>query len=337
MRKRMLNPDFFTDPDIVASLDAYGRLLYQGLWCVADDSGCFELNSLLLKMKILPGDQNITTEDIQKYLDILIEQKKIITYEVNDKKYSWIKNFHKHQTLNKPNSPTVPLPSWITFHGEEEYGTERHKYYYEIDNEILNKYLGKTEDRQDIDNGKTEDRLGKEMSTPEEKRKEEKRKEVNNKKRSDSESSPNPSSDNSDQHDEENQEEHKFNKNSKPYKAACYLRKKILENNKRAQVPNKDPASMEDWSVEMDRLNRLGPIGAKESENKNYSWEEIIQIIDWCQDHHFWKNNILSVAKLRKQIIELENQMNSDSKVRKFPNKSNGPPTMEELISKGYR
>ena len=130
MRRRMLNPDFFTDPDIV-SLDPFGRLFYQGLWCVADDSGCFELNALYLKMKIFPGD-NISLDDIQGYIDTLIKQKKLITYHVDGKDYAWLKNFFKHQKLDKPSPPTVPLPPWVKFHGEEEFGNQRHKWYYEI-------------------------------------------------------------------------------------------------------------------------------------------------------------------------------------------------------------
>ncbi|MDI3548159.1 MAG: hypothetical protein PWR10_1811 [Halanaerobiales bacterium] len=108
----------------------------------------------------------------------------------------------------------------------------------------------------------------------------------------------------------------KFDEESIPYKAACYLRAKILENNKRAQVPNKDPASMEAWATEMDRLNRLGPVGAKESENKGYTWEEIGKIIDWCQQDPFWKSNILSAGKLREKIVTLENQMKNRSSPR---------------------
>lgn len=184
MRKRMLNPDFFTDPDIVATLDAYGRLLYQGIWCVAEDSGCFELNPLLLKMKVLPGDQDVTTDDIKEYLEILIDQKKIISYEVSDKRYGWLKNFNKHQSLNKPNPPGVPLPEWITFHGEEEFGSDRHKYFYEIDYGYLEDEKKNPVENHRKDSGKTEDIQEKEKngqslenSWPEEKRKEEKRKE----------------------------------------------------------------------------------------------------------------------------------------------------------------
>jgi len=131
VRRRMLNPDFFTDPDIVSKLDAFGRLFYQGLWCVADDSGCFELNPLFLKMKIFPGD-NISLDQIQGYLDVLIDSQKIITYLVAGKNYGWLKNFSKHQRLEKPSPPSVPLPEWILWHGEEEQGNQRHKWFYEI-------------------------------------------------------------------------------------------------------------------------------------------------------------------------------------------------------------
>jgi len=94
------------------------------------------------------------------------------------------------------------------------------------------------------------------------------------------------------------------------YKATCYLIDKIIANNPRARVPNKDPTNtlMKKWTDEMERLNRLGPVGVKESEHKGYSWKEIKKIINWCQEENFWKSNILSSAKLREKIITLENK-----------------------------
>lgn len=157
MRKRMLNPDFFTDPDIVANFDAFGRLFYQGLWCVAEDSGCLELNPLFLKMKIFPGD-NIELDQIQIYIDKLVDLDKIIDYEVDNKKYGWIKNFHKHQTLNRPSPPTVPLPSWIIFHGENEF-SKRHEYYYEVIEKRPVQDASMTEERQDQEVTCTEEKL----------------------------------------------------------------------------------------------------------------------------------------------------------------------------------
>jgi hypothetical protein len=100
----------------------------------------------------------------------------------------------------------------------------------------------------------------------------------------------------------------KFDEDTKPYQFAAYLRDKILENNKRENVPAETPKELESWAVELDRLNRLGTVGAN---NKGYTWNEIDKIINWCQDDNFWKKNIKSAYKLRKQVVQLEDKMKS--------------------------
>ena len=293
MRRRMLNPDFFTDPDIVANLNAYGRLFYQGLWCVAEDSGCFEMNALLLKMKIFPGD-NLSLDDIKNYLDKLVELGKIITYSVSGKEYGWIKNFFKHQRLDKPSPPSIPLPEWIIWHGEKEFD-KRHQWHYELYEDALNtiQELSTTCPRQDQD-----------TTTPEEKRSKEKRSEKKG-----SKVCPNsPSPDLPFTPDEDDDPEIEYPVDSMPYKAACYLRDKIIEINSRVNVPPDDPYNnrMQSWAVEMERLNRIGPPGSKKG--KGYSWEEIYSLIEFCYQDEFWRANILSAAKFREQIVKLENK-----------------------------
>ncbi|RAK06295.1 hypothetical protein C8C77_12514 [Halanaerobium saccharolyticum] len=85
----------------------------------------------------------------------------------------------------------------------------------------------------------------------------------------------------------------------------------ILSNNSRARVPEKNIENklFRKWLDSIEKLNRLGPVGAKEEENKGYSWQEIDEIIEFSQQNDFWKSNILSAQKLRKQVIVLENQM----------------------------
>ncbi len=102
-----------------------------------------------------------------------------------------------------------------------------------------------------------------------------------------------------------------FDCNSRPYQTCCFLIDRIIDNNSRARVPNKDPTDklMQKWCKELDRLHRLGPLGAKKEKKKGYSWQEICELINWSQQHHFWKSNILSAATLRKQVIKLENQL----------------------------
>jgi|GEM_PF-4077429 hypothetical protein len=85
----------------------------------------------------------------------------------------------------------------------------------------------------------------------------------------------------------------------------------ILSNNSRARVPDKniDDKLFRKWLDSIEKLNRLGPVGAKEKENKGYSWQEIDEIVEFSQQDDFWRSNILSAQKLRKQVIVLENQM----------------------------
>jgi hypothetical protein len=44
----------------------------------------------------------------------------------------------------------------------------------------------------------------------------------------------------------------------------------------------------------------------------NRSSEEIKQVIDWCQQHHFWRSRIISTEKLRQHFDQLILQMRSE-------------------------
>ncbi len=64
-----------------------------------------------------------------------------------------------------------------------------------------------------------------------------------------------------------------------PYQAATYLRNRIAEFNPRTPVPDETGDGLKKWAGEMERLHRLGPLGAKASDNKGYSWTEIRELI----------------------------------------------------------
>ena len=112
----------------------------------------------------------------------------------------------------------------------------------------------------------------------------------------------------------------KFDKDSKPYKAAMYLKKQIKSNIPNQPVPKDSAKAMQSWSLAMDRLHRLGTVGG----DSGYSWDEIKEIIDWCQEDDFWYKNILSATKLRKQAVKLETRMKEDQ--------GYSPKQMEEEI-----
>ena len=98
----------------------------------------------------------------------------------------------------------------------------------------------------------------------------------------------------------------RYNDEHPAYQAAVHLISWIQSNNPRAKTPTPEPGSqMDRWSDDMDKLHRLGPPGGK----RGYTWQEIKDMIDWCQQDTFWWANILSAPKLRQKAPQLENQM----------------------------
>ena len=103
-RNRMLNPDFWFDEEI-CSLSFEARLLYMGLWGICDDNyATFPNKPKWVKAQVFPYDNM----DTQPLLTELSNIKKIIPFEENCKKYYWIKNFFKHQYINRPSKAKYP-------------------------------------------------------------------------------------------------------------------------------------------------------------------------------------------------------------------------------------
>jgi hypothetical protein len=123
-RIRSIKPEFWTDEKLTeCSLSA--RLLFIGTWNFADDKGNLQASAKRLKMQIFPAD-NI---DCQPLLDELIAHGLLTEYSVNDEKFLHIKNFAKHQVINRPSKTSIPEPECLEYsvstHGELTDGKER--------------------------------------------------------------------------------------------------------------------------------------------------------------------------------------------------------------------
>lgn len=107
MRARNLKPGFFKN-EILSSFDPLVRILFEGLWCMADRSGRLEDRSLRIKAEVLPYD----LIEIESYLQKLHDNKFITRYEVNGNKYIEINNFLKHQTPHwQEQDSSIPSPN----------------------------------------------------------------------------------------------------------------------------------------------------------------------------------------------------------------------------------
>lgn len=113
LHNRQVKAAFWTDSELIKNLNRDGRVFYLGLIQLADDSGCLEDDAFAFKIHLFPGDMDITPDMLVQFRDKLVEMKKLIPYESEGKACLFLKNFHKHQSLDNPSKPDVPLPTWI--------------------------------------------------------------------------------------------------------------------------------------------------------------------------------------------------------------------------------
>lgn len=95
-RARNIKPSFFTNDDL-GEINPLARLLFIGMWTIADYKGCFEYKPKRLKVQILPYDNC----DIEQLVNDLEKSGFISIYSVRGRKYIKAINFTKHQNPHK--------------------------------------------------------------------------------------------------------------------------------------------------------------------------------------------------------------------------------------------
>lgn len=105
-RARNIKPSFFRNPDL-AELEPIERLLFIGLWTMADREGRLEDRPRYIKFELLPSDQF----DIDVALNALQNRGFILRYEHGDGRFIQVVNFVKHQNPHVKEAPsTIPAP-----------------------------------------------------------------------------------------------------------------------------------------------------------------------------------------------------------------------------------
>ncbi len=105
-RSRNIKPGFFKNEDLI-ELPFETRLLFIGLWTLADREGRLEDRPKRIKIELFPGDNC----DVDDLLQQLADKDFIIRYEVNGKKYIAIPKFKKHQQPHvKEKASEIPAP-----------------------------------------------------------------------------------------------------------------------------------------------------------------------------------------------------------------------------------
>lgn len=107
MRNRIVKEGFFRNYDL-GQLPPLARILFIGLWCLADKNGCLWDRPEQIKIECLPYD----SENIESLLAELARAGFIVRYESKSRKCIQVVNFSKHQTLTsweKNTCAEVPL------------------------------------------------------------------------------------------------------------------------------------------------------------------------------------------------------------------------------------
>ncbi len=149
LHNRQIKGSFWSDPDLIYELSREQRMFFIGIIQLAEDSGCLEYDARPMKMLLYPADNDITPEILDEWIKKLIQMGKLIIYEVEGKKYLYLKNFHKHQSLRFMAPPEVPLPPWVQWQQKDE----RERYgKYVISNGLVNGHINNSqnEEKEDI-------------------------------------------------------------------------------------------------------------------------------------------------------------------------------------------
>lgn len=114
-RTRSLRPGFFKN-DLLAELPFEARLLFAGLWTLADKKGRLEDRPKKIKMEIFPADE----VDTNGLLTQLADKKFITRYEVEGEGYIQVNKFldHQHPHPKEPESLIPDQPKAVVSNGK---------------------------------------------------------------------------------------------------------------------------------------------------------------------------------------------------------------------------
>ncbi len=108
-RARNIKPGFF-DNEILGELPALTRLLFIGLWCLADREGRLQDRPKRIKKELL-GYDDVTADDVDTMLQQLHDNEFIQRYEIAGERYIQVTNFLKHQNPHcKEQASVIPAP-----------------------------------------------------------------------------------------------------------------------------------------------------------------------------------------------------------------------------------
>ena len=105
-RSRNIKPGFFKN-EMLAECSPLARLLFAGLWCLADRAGRLEDRPKRIRVEVMPYDAG----NVDGMLDELHRAGFILRYQAGEQRLIQVQNFTKHQNPHcKEPASTIPAP-----------------------------------------------------------------------------------------------------------------------------------------------------------------------------------------------------------------------------------
>lgn len=218
-RSRNIKPGFFIN-DKLAECAPLARLLFSGLWCIADRKGRLEDRPKRIKAALLPYDNC----DVDILLQELHDHDFILRYEIDGNRYIQIINFLKHQNPHiKEAASIIPPPPTKEAATEKHYTStvQESEQHTTIPADSLNLIP-------DSFNESTSEQSPDEMPEP----------------HSTGESNG-------------KRQIPVFDEGTEQYKLALFIRQCVLENLPGAKVPDSSPDKLKRWAYDVDLMLRI--------------------------------------------------------------------------------
>lgn len=106
-RMRTLKHEFFQH-DGLSELPRDVRLMFAGLWTLADRDGRLVDRPKKIKFSLFPGDTDVTPEVVDQWLWALANhwERFVVRYEVDGERFIEVRNFRHHQRPHPHESPS---------------------------------------------------------------------------------------------------------------------------------------------------------------------------------------------------------------------------------------
>ena len=122
-RNRMIKPDFWSDSKI-GRISPLARLLFIALWNFSDDFGISSASPRRILGECFENDEGISELKVKSLLKELVSESLIESYYANDKEWISVKNWEKHQKIDRRSARKNPSIEEASADPRSEVGVE---------------------------------------------------------------------------------------------------------------------------------------------------------------------------------------------------------------------